>query len=182
MVTHIIVGTIVLLMGRKLFWLFVGCLGFIAGVKYAGLFVETEAELIVYAVAAVTGIIGVAVAILLQNLAIGMAGFMAGGYLTLRLVEIIGFNHSQFLWAVCLTGGIVGAALMVLIFDWALILISSFLGSSLIIEGLAHYYTTMDPFLLQSTFFGMIIFGIAVQARLKETDAGPGAGSAGRLR
>ena len=51
------------------------------------------------------GILFATCALLLKRIAVGLAGFTAGAYLTLHFVQTLGVVQNQFVWLVCLGGG-----------------------------------------------------------------------------
>src|ERR1044072_5051863 len=98
-VISILLGIALLLAGRKLFWLFVGAAGFVAGLQLATQFWQGP-ELLAIIMGLVVGVVFAVLAIFLQGAAIGIAGFLAGGYILTVLMEMIGLNHSTFTWVV----------------------------------------------------------------------------------
>lgn len=155
----IILGAILLLVGRKFFWFFVGAVGFIAGVALVPLLLPGQPEWLFLLIALFAGLLGALIAIFLQGLAIWIVGFLAGGYLTLNFLNFINLQTGSLAWVPFVLGGIIGAALMIILFDWALIFLSSLTGASLIVQNapLAAYNATW-------IFFALLIVGIGVQA------------------
>jgi hypothetical protein len=135
---NIIVGVILLILGRKFFWFFVAAIGFYAGLEGATRFVSGTPSWMTYLIAIVVGMVGALVAYFAQKLMIGLAGFLAGAFITSRLVALFSaqFQMSNWNWAIILIGGIIGISLMLGVFEWALIVLSSFMGTVLIINGL----------------------------------------------
>jgi len=132
---RILLGLVLLLLGRKLFWLFVGTIGFIFGIEYAAQYLAGQPNWLIVLIALVIGFIGAVLAIFLQRLAIGAAGFIAGGYIVVSLLNLWGFSTGQFSWVLFLSGGIVGGVLVVVLFDWALVILSSCSGATFIVQG-----------------------------------------------
>ncbi|HEY1789962.1 MAG TPA: hypothetical protein VGJ73_17585, partial [Verrucomicrobiae bacterium] len=77
---NILVGAVLLVFGRRLFWLFVGCTGFIVGFDLANSLFPGQSQLLIFLIAIGVGLIGAIAAIFLQRLVVGIAGFFAGGY------------------------------------------------------------------------------------------------------
>ena len=71
----------------------------------------------------------------IQRVAFKVAGFYAGGYLAITLVQSFGWGMPDV--AVSLAGGIIGAVLAALVMDWAIIVLSSLVGSGLIVAALS---------------------------------------------
>ncbi|MDM8535446.1 DUF4203 domain-containing protein [Desulfobacterales bacterium HSG17] len=164
-IPNILAGVILLLLGRKLFWLFVACIGFSVAYKYAGQFIGNQPQHILMAIAIFFGIIGGFMAVFFQQIAIGISGFTAGGYISLYLFQIAGFPQSQIILLASIAGGIIGAVLMVFIFDWALIILSSMSGASLIIQAV-----NINQGLYLPAYIGLIIIGCAIQAKIMDIE------------
>lgn len=158
---NFLIGLVLLTLGRKLFWLFVGCVGFAAGFTYVHQIWGTHSDLMILAIALGLGLIGALLAIFLQALAIALAGFVAGGYITFTIMNLFGVEAHQWIWLFYLTGGIVGTVLLFIIFDWALIALSSVIGASLVVQVIE-----LSPHLEVVIFFLLIILGVLCQARL----------------
>ena len=136
----LLVGLLLLLLGRRLFWLFVAVAGFVIGMEAAPFILPHQAELFTLVVALVLGIAGAFLAIFVQKLAIALGGFVGGGYLAAVLVApMLGGAGVRYpgAWLCFLIGGILGAILMIACFNWALIVLSSLQGAHLIVRSLS---------------------------------------------
>jgi hypothetical protein len=156
-IINIILGGALLVTGRKLFWLFVGAAGFVAGLQLATQFWQGS-ELSALIIGLVVGVIFALLAIFLQGVAIGVAGFLAGGYVLTVVAGMIGLNEGAFSWIVYLIGGILGVILVVFLFDWALITLSSLAGASLITEALL-----LPSGIGGVVFLALVIVGVVIQ-------------------
>ncbi|WP_319408326.1 DUF4203 domain-containing protein [uncultured Desulfosarcina sp.] len=151
-------GVMLLVLGWKLFWLFVGVVGFAAGLQAAQLVLGPQPFWVLWAAGMICGVIGAILALFFQKLAIGIGGFVAGSTIALHLTMMMGYDPSALL---ALIGGIVGAVALYLLFDWALIFLSSVAGATMIIEALgrhAPYAPALSALLMAA--------GIIFQARL----------------
>jgi Domain of unknown function (DUF4203) len=160
-VITILIGILVLTFGRKLFWLFVGCLGFAVGFNYAPYVWPVQSTLFLLILATITGIIGAVLALFFQKIAIGLAGFAGGGYIALNLLNLFGIRLEQTIWLPYLIGGIIGALLLFCIFDWALIFVSSLTGATMITQA-----TTLSPGVELILYVGLVITGVVIQTAL----------------
>ena len=122
-----LIGAVVLFFGRKLFWLCVAAVGFAAGVEVAPHLVHEPSPLLALAVALVLGLIGALLALFLQKVAIAVLGFLAGGKLAGAIAAAFFVHYAQYSTIIFLVGGVVGAILLLALFDWALIVVSSLL-------------------------------------------------------
>jgi hypothetical protein len=145
----LLVGFLLLLFGRRLFWLFVAVAGFVAGIEAAPYILPHQTELFTLAVALVLGLLGALLALFLQKLAIAIGGFVAGGYLAAVLgAPLLGGAGIRYpgTWLCFVVGGILGAILLYIFFNWALIILSSMQGAHLILQGVSaprHYFSIL---------------------------------------
>jgi len=155
---RVIVGALLLGLGRKIYWLFVAAVGFAAGLALASRFLQNQTELVVILVALGLGVLGAVLAIFFQRLAISLAGFVAGALIVDALFKAAGSGNSWLFYVLLIVGGIIGAVLVSVMFDWALILLSSAAGSFLIIQSL-QLKGLVEVFLL----LVLVIVGISIQ-------------------
>src|SRR6266567_3300989 len=107
-----LIGIVVLFFGRKLFWLCVAAVGFLAGIELAPHLVNEPSPLLQLAVAVVLGLLGALLAFLLQKIAIAVVGFLAGGKLAGAIAAAFFVHYAQYSTIIFVIGGIVGAILM----------------------------------------------------------------------
>ena len=159
----LILGGLLLVFGRKLFWLFVGAVGFFAGMTLAGRYFPDNSGLLLLISVAV-GFIGAVLAVFFQRVAVIGAGFLAGGYLVTTLLGMFSVNPASTSWLPFIIGGILGALLMTVIFDWALIVLSAMTGAVLI----ANFAQLGQPKPI-TTFLivGLFILGVILQGEPK---------------
>ena len=160
-IINVLLGIMLLTLGRKLFWLFVGFIGFAVGFQYAASVWQLQSQLLLIGLAALTGIAGAVLAVFFQKIAVGLAGFAGGGYVTLNLINLLGVRLDQLVWLPYLIGGLIGVMLMFFIFDWALIFISSLAGASMIIQALS-----LNPGMEFGVYLALVIFGLVLQTVL----------------
>jgi hypothetical protein len=156
-----LIGIVILFFGRKLFWLCVAAVGFAAGVEIAPHLVNEPSPLLALIVALVLGLIGALLALFLQKIAIAVLGFLAGGKLAGAIAAAFFVQYAQYSTLIFLGGGVIGAILLLVLFDWALIVLSSLIGAHLIVFQGA---ITLPPSGSTIVFIGLTIIGILVQA------------------
>jgi hypothetical protein len=154
-----ILGILLLFFGRRLFWLFVGVAGFIAGLTLVPQFISGQSELAILLIAIIAGIIGAFLAIMLEGLAILIAGFLAGGYLMTTLGVSLGSSISAEHSVVYIIGGIIGLLLVAVFFDWAIIILSTLMGAEILMPLLHISHSAY-----WMVFIGLVVAGIIVQA------------------
>lgn len=130
---NIIAGVVLLLFGRKLFWLFLGIAGFLIGMKIAPMFFGDEPRWIQLSIAVGTGCLGAIVAILAQRLAFALGGFFAGMYLALGVGHFFALADANTTLFMALGGGIIGAIIATLIMDTAITLLVCLVGAGAIV-------------------------------------------------
>jgi hypothetical protein len=121
-------GIALLTLGRKLFWLFVALIGFEVGAYVAARIFTSQPEWVILAIAIAAGILGALLAIFFQNVVIALVGFLAGGYLGVALLDVLNLDFGLLALSAFVVG-IIGTALMAMLFDWALIGLSSLAGA-----------------------------------------------------
>ena len=117
-----IVGLALIFAGRELFWLFLGTLGFAAGLEAAKFYPGVLPHGTVYLTAILAGALGVVAAVFFQALALLIAGFVSGAYFTFCIPDIFGYEPLAIYGWVVLLGAIIGAVLALRFFSWALVL------------------------------------------------------------
>src|SRR5207245_8637237 len=127
-----LIGIVILLFGRKLFWLCVAAVGFLAGVELTPHLVNEPSALLQLTVAIVLGLIGALLALFLQKIAIAVVGFLAGGKLAGAIAAAFFVHYAQYSAFIFLAVGVIGAMLLLVLFDWALMVASFLIVSSLI--------------------------------------------------
>lgn len=157
MVINMLVGTALLTLGRKLFWLFVGGIGFIAGISLAARFMGDQSQGMVLLIGILGGLLGAGLAVLLKKFAIALAGFVAGGYVFIEGLRLLGFTNIRLDWVLFLVGGVIGSILITKLFEWGLILLSSLSGALIIaqalpVEGQMLALVAMSAFVLGVVF------------------------------
>jgi hypothetical protein len=163
-IISLILGVALLVAGRKLFWLFVGAAGFVTGMQLATQFWQGP-ELLAIIIGLVVGVIFALLAIFLQSVAIGIAGFLAGGYILTVLAGMMGLNQGAFSWIVYIIGGIIGVLLVIFLFDWAIITLSSLAGASLITQALL-----LPSGLGGVIFIALVIVGVVIQGSMLQRE------------
>ncbi len=156
-----LVGVALLLFGRRLFWLFVAALGFAIGLQLAPYLSQNPPLWLSLLLSLGLGLLGALLALMLQKLAIGIAGFLVGGRLAVAIAAALWVNHAHYSIITFVAGGILGALLLVALFDWALIIFSAIEGARLIVDTV-HLPSTGTTVLVVA----LALFGIFVQAAM----------------
>jgi len=159
-ILNVLIGIGLLFFGRKVFWLFVAGLGFVAGLSLANSVLHGP-EWVGVIIGLVIGLLAALLAVFLQRFALGLAGFLAGGYLTFQfLVPFFHLQHGWLPWLAFVIGGIVGVILVGVFLDWALIALSTLAGAALVTQAL-----NLSGGLGLVVFIVLILIGVIFQAR-----------------
>lgn len=166
-ILEVLIGGGLLLAGRRLFWLLVGAIGFLVGLEVATR-ITFRSELVLVLAALALGAVFALMAVFLESVAIGMAGFLGGGFALMRVADLLGLVAGPTRVAAFVAGGILGVILVVWLFSWALITISSIAGASMIVSG---------PFLRAGErpllFLGLAILGVLIQGLAMHREGSP---------
>ncbi len=161
-ILQILFGFLLLLMGRRLFWLFVGLVGFIVAAQIAADLLGPEPPWLVLVVALGVGLLGALIAVVIPTLAAAIGGFFAGTYLVWVLLANLQLQPGPLLgWILAAVGGVIGAILVAALLDWALIILSSLAGATAIVQAIA-----LQPTVETIVFIVLVAIGIIVQASL----------------
>jgi hypothetical protein len=118
----VVLGVIMLVFGRKLFWLFVAIIGFLFGMEFIDLLLKTQSIWIKLLGGLGAGLIGALLAIFVQRVAFIVAGFFAGAYSAYLLAPVVGAGGASLPLAIA--GAVIGAIAAILLMDWAIIVLS----------------------------------------------------------
>lgn len=186
-------GAVLLLFGRRLFWLFVAVVGAVAALWLSTevLGLEAGAPSVLAAIAA--GLVGGLLAVLLQKAAVALVGFLAGAWGILALLQVVTITLSFWttagsdlgatldspLWqgVLALVGGLLGAILMAQLFEAALVVLTATAGSLLLVQGLG-----LAGKLALAVFAALAVIGVLTQTRTPRERREPARGRRGRRR
>lgn len=160
----IALGLLSLLLGKRLFWLFAGIVGFALGWWLMG-FINQDVLRVVAGV--IVGLILGGLSRFLGKWAIRIVAAIAGFVILPMLMGSLGMlgGISEFLWAV--TGAILGFVFALFLADWTLIFLSSILGAGLILNG-AQVFLPMAEAVRMIVGIILIAVGVVVQSRYKQ--------------
>lgn len=170
-----IFGLAALLAGRQLFWAFIAAAGFVLGFNVAGRWLPVQPQWVLMLIGIVLGILGAILAVFAQRVAVAVAGFVAGGFLLLYFADVLRIASSEGPEIVLfIVGGLIGALLLSVLLDPALIILSAAFGAAVLSRAAADFLE-MGPG--PSVLFYLILFavGIGVQwaaySRKSESEA-----------
>ncbi len=160
-IISLLLGAVLLLFGRRLFWLFVAAVGFAIGLELVPYIVQHPPPWLALSAGIALGLLGAILALVVQKIAIAVAGFLVGGHIATALMAAFVATHAQYSGLTFIIGGIIGALLLLALFGWALILFSAVAGAELIASNV-H----VPPKGAAIIFIALTILGIVVQAAM----------------
>jgi len=163
--SRILVGVFLLVLGRRLYWLFVAAVGFLYGLELAPRLLPQQSETVVVIIALGLALVGALVAVVGTKVVLAMIGFMAGAGISALLLQHRPVDSGLVAAVIYLVAGLIGAALFLLLLDTALIVLSSLAGSCLIVVS-AERVLEISP--TAGTALGIVLaaIGILIQASL----------------
>jgi hypothetical protein len=151
------IGLLMLVMGRQLYWLFVGGIGFIFGILLATQYYGGQSDWIMLFIALLAGVAGALFAYSLENVAVAAAGLLTGGYLSYELLLTLGGETDLIFRILIGAGGLIGFLLVLFNVDWALIILSSLSGALLIVQSTGYGQTISIILFVSLSILGLII-------------------------
>ncbi len=157
---------LLLILGRRLYWLFVAGIGFLYGLELAPRLLPEQSETVIVIVALVLALAGALIAVVATKVVLGMIGFAAGGGIAVLLLENMGIDGGVVALAVFLIAGLIGAVLLLVLFDWTLIVLSSLAGATLIVMSVERLLHVPPP--ISGTVLVLVLaaLGVLFQAGL----------------
>jgi len=164
---NLIVGVLLLLFGRKLFWLFIGIAGFLFGMEITGMYFGGQPQWLQLAIAIGMGCLGALLAVLAQRLAFAVGGFFAGVFLALKLSQFLGLpDHGALVAMLIIGAGLVGAVVAALIMDKAITVLACLVGAGAIVGELP-----LGPAPAIAVFVVLVVAGYLFQEKLRPPPA-----------
>lgn len=160
-ILSIILGFLLLFAGQRLYWLFIGVVGFIFGFNFAESFFQNYSEIAVLVFGLISGLIGIFLAIFLQRIAIILAGILIFGSMAISLYLSFWQDSEFFLWLSFLAGGVIGGIIFAMFFDWALIIFSALFGAAMIAR-----LIEVNVLINNIIFLILFVLGIIVQSKM----------------
>jgi hypothetical protein len=168
-----LLGGVLLLFGRRFYFLLLGVAGFALGwtlgssplLADLGLALGPGARL---AVGLVLGVLVAMLAVFVHNVALVLGGAALGAVAGIMLVDVLALPWEVWTWLLVIASTLVGALLVRGVFAVALVVVSAFLGANLILGVLP---LVGSPALL--TGLGLWILGILVQSSSRRKGRAP---------
>ena len=165
-IIQLVTGAIQLLLGRKIFWLMVGIMGFLFGL-FLTVYVFDWPVWLKLLVGLGIGVVFSVLAVFLQKPMAAIFGFVAFGLAAATLARLFGAAvHSSLFWIIFVVGGIVGVILVFALFEWSLIIGTSLSGAGSVVTAIdSLLHIPKNGVLTIALFLILLIIGITYQAR-----------------
>ena len=151
------IGFAVMVMGRHIFWVFIAGLGFVLGLYLSSNYYNAQFEWQVFLISSLVAVVGALLANTLQRLAGGVAGLATGWYLANLLMGYIHLNLGQLETLIPYIVGIISGALILIFFDWGVIIGSSLAGAAIVISGISFNQNVELILLIMFSLLGIAI-------------------------
>jgi hypothetical protein len=152
-----VVGIALLVAGRRLFWLAVGMLGFIAGYQAMQRWGGGLPPSAAFVVALAVGVIGMILAVVVQRVAVALAGFFLGVVLTTFLLPLFGVALGPWNGLVVAAGGLLMAFVALGLFSFALAVLTAGAGAAMLGEAIAAPPPWSLPLLVVLWVIGVVV-------------------------
>ena len=156
-----VIGGILLFLGHELNFLFAGAMAALLGFRLTPLLPPGLPGWADYAFIIGLGVIAAAAVLLNDRLGYFISGFLAGGFL---LVEYYAPNTQTVPWMPLVIGGVIGALVIGVFTDWALILVTAAIGASYLLN-----LFVLEPMLEILIGAGLFIVGALTQVVIMQS-------------
>ena len=166
-VVQLLAGAVLLLFGRRMFWLLVAAIGFLIGLGLADAYLSVDTVALRWIVGILAGVLAGLAAVFLQRFAISAAGALAAGYSTYWYLSLTWDPPQLWNWALVVVAAIVGLLIARTVFDFGLIFISALAGATLVLEAVGS-----EASISRWMFLVLVLVGTAVQASWRPRKSG----------
>ena len=156
-----VIGGILLFLGHELNFLFAGAIAALLGFRLTPLLPPQWPSWADYAFIIGLGVVAAVLVLLNERLGYFISGFLAGGFL---LVEYYAPNTLTVPIIPFIVGGIIGALIIGVFTDWALILVTAAIGAAYILN-----LFVLDPMLEILIGAGLFILGALTQVIIMQS-------------
>ena len=161
---RILVGFLLLVLGRRLYWLFVAAVGFLYGLELAPRLLPGQSQAVIVIIALGLALLGALLAVVATKVALGLTGFVAAGGIAAVVLQHLTIESGVVALGIYFIAGIIGAVLFLLLFNAALIVLSSLAGAYLVVLG-AEEMRLISPAPETALVIVLAVVGIVIQAR-----------------
>lgn len=157
---QLIAGTLLLAFGRRLYLLLLAIVGFSLGLALTASLGLSGPAWLPFAVGLCVGLFCALLTFLLQKIVLGLAGFAVGLLVALWVMDFYALALGPWQWLIALLAAVLSALAMQSIFHAALVVLTSVVGASLLVDASGF---RQAPAL--ALFLVLLSTGVALQAR-----------------
>jgi hypothetical protein len=166
----VVIGFILLVTGHQASWLYVGGVFLLTGSLLADRLeiVRNEIDMIIFSFT--SGVLGSLLVVYLRKFMVTLAALISGGYICYFLPEALGWETGWINWVIIL---LVGLACAVMTFIWGalpLIMVSTLLGATLIIQNMSLAAVGPAGMFIVLTSFGLVAQWVLWQYSKPDTE------------
>jgi hypothetical protein len=163
-------GTVLALVGRHVFWLAVGIVGFLVTFVLAQALLPDLDPTVLVVSAVVIGVLGALVTIRSLRLVAAVAGGLLLAVVA-RVLVVVYVGDSAWQWLAFAAGLLVGVALVRWLFDIGIIVTTALGGGWYVAAGLGELETGLGATTMLWVGLGVAVVGAAVQVGLRRRSA-----------
>ena len=130
---NLVFGVILLLFGRRLFWLLIGIVGFLFGMEITGLYFAGQPQWLQLLIGIGIGCLGALLAVVAQRVAFTVGGFFAGVFLALKVSQTVAMPENVATLLLIFGVGVICAIVAALVMDQAITLLACLVGAGAIV-------------------------------------------------
>ena len=165
-VLWIAAGLVVLLAGRRLFWLVAGLVAFLFATSVMGQLLGDSLLALIVGIAA--GVVLAYLAIKFVKIVAYIMGGMAGAVALPAILSPLAIGSVY--WLIALIGAAIGVALIAFAFDWGLIIVTALAGASAVVSTVDGRVPLGDIITIVA-IIALVVVGIGAQrAQLKASE------------
>ncbi len=153
-----VAGVLLLLYGRRLYWLLAAVVGFVAVFTLSGRVLPEIGEETMLWASLLCGVAGALLAVVAHRFLLSVVGGLGGVLIALWQVQQLGVDRGVAWLVAAIVGGLLGAWLLSRLFELALAVLSSLLGAQILVDRLP-----VPPQWLLVTYLGLVAFGLFFQ-------------------
>lgn len=157
----LVIGICLILLGRKLYWFFIGLAGFFFAYQYIPDLLPALPDKTSLLISLAAGGISAALGVFLNKLFIFAGGFIAGAYLFLNVVQFANLEIEGLVLVGIAVGGLVGSLLLAMVMEWGLVVLTAAIGALLVLQTLP-----VNRQVMIGLFILMMILGLVAQASM----------------
>jgi len=166
-IASIILGFVELLFGRKLFWVFVAIGGFLIGWFLVPAIWPSLVTWQRIVIGIILAVVFALLSLLFLRVMAAIGGFFLFGAAAVVFIRYLGAEAaagSGAYWLAYIIGGLIGAILIFIYLDWALVVLTSLAGAGAAARGILYLADARGGWLEGVLFVILAAVGIAFQA------------------